>query len=194
MNADPHSYLLSPASLTDGADILEMLREIGPGENGFGNRAWDMPASDFPGYLRSLVDMAAGVNLAPQHVPQITFWLRRDGYPIGMSRLRTRLNDALLKFGGHIGFCIRPTERGRRAALILLTMTLQKAREIGIPRALLTCDEDNAPSWRTIEHCGGVLEKIEAGERYYWISTEGLSGTSRGHQLPMNLPMTSWMM
>jgi predicted acetyltransferase len=162
-------FTLSPASLTDGPDILQMLREIGPGENGFGNRAWDMPEADYPAWLQSMIDMANGVNLAPHLVPQVTFWLRRDGYPVGMSRLRTRLNDALLKAGGHIGYCVRPSERGKGCAILLLEKTLERARAIGIPRALLTCNVNNDPSWRTIQHCGGVLEKIENDERYYWI-------------------------
>jgi predicted acetyltransferase len=172
MNNDPGAYMLSPASLSDGADILQMLREIGPGENGFSNGGWDTPEADFPNWLRSVVDMAEGVDLASHLVPQITYWLRRGGYPVGMSKLRTYLNDALLISGGHLGFCVRPTERGKGAADILLSMTLQKAREIGIDRALLTCDFGNEPSWRTIEHCGGVLEKIENDHRYYWVSTD----------------------
>lgn len=169
MNTDPQAFRLDAAALTDGLDVLQMLREIGPGENGFSNRAWDTPEADYPAHLQSLVDMAQGVNLAPQLVPMFTFWLRRDGHPIAMSRLRTRLTDALLKMGGHIGYCVRPTERGRGYGVVLLNLTLQKARAIGIQRALLTCNADNEPSWRTMERCGGVLEKIENGERYYWI-------------------------
>jgi predicted acetyltransferase len=167
----PPSYLLSPLSLSDGDDILQMLHEIGPGENGFGNRVWDMPASEFPAHLQSMLDMASGLNLAPHLVPQITYWLRRDGYPVAMSRLRTRLNEALLKVGGHIGYCVRPSERGKGLAVILLNLTLKEACGFGIQRALITCNADNTPSWRTIEHCGGILEKIENNERYYWVDT-----------------------
>ena len=98
-----------------------------------------------------------------------TFWLRRDGYPIGISKLRHRLNEALLKRGGHIGFCIRPSERGKGYAKVVLEMTLQRARQMGIDRVLLTCDRDNEPSWRTIQGCGGRLEKMESGARFYWI-------------------------
>ena len=42
-----------------------MLREIGPGENGFSNGGWDTPEADFPNWLRSVIDMAEGVDLAP---------------------------------------------------------------------------------------------------------------------------------
>jgi predicted acetyltransferase len=100
-----------------------------------------------------------------------TYWLRRDGYPIGMSKLRIRLTKALLELGGHIGFCIRPSERGRRLANVILTQTVEAARMKGLERLLLTCDTENEPSWRTIEACGGKLEKMANLHRYYWIDT-----------------------
>lgn len=46
----------------------------------------------------------------------------------------------------------------------------------GVDRTLVTCDDDNAPSARTIETCGGVLEDVRPGgpgrpgKRRYWIA------------------------
>jgi predicted acetyltransferase len=162
---------LTEASISDGLDILKMLWEIGPGENGFQNNAHDVSERDFPKWLQSRIDMAKGIGLDPKHVPMTTYWLRRIGYPIGISKLRCRLNEALLKRGGHIGFCIRPTERGKGYGNEILRRTVQMADRMGIDRALLTCDLDNSPSWKAIEKCGGKLEKIENGERFYWIDT-----------------------
>ena len=39
----------------------------------------------------------------------------------------------------------------------------------GIDRVLVTCDDDNVGSARTIESQGGVLEDIRRGKRRYWI-------------------------
>lgn len=44
----------------------------------------------------------------------------------------------------------------------------------GVERVLVTCDDDNTASARTIEACGGVLENIEPidgaqPKRRYWI-------------------------
>ena len=36
---------------------------------------------------------------------------------------------------------------------------------------LLTCDEDNVGSRRTIENAGGVYEDTRKGKRRYWIAT-----------------------
>jgi predicted acetyltransferase len=161
-------FSLTPASTGDGFDVLEMLHEIGPGENGF--RMVDSPSvEEVPGWLQSRIDMERGLNLPPDKVPMTTFWLRRNGYPIGISKLRPRLNEVLLKIGGHIGFCIRPSERGKGYAKEILMMTVRYARQMRMDRLLLTCEKNNDPSWRTIESCGGQLERIENDERYYWI-------------------------
>lgn len=39
-------------SQNDGDNILEMIREIGPGENGFGNVDYDMEDSEFGNYIK----------------------------------------------------------------------------------------------------------------------------------------------
>jgi predicted acetyltransferase len=164
-------YVLTEASLADGADVLQMLQEIGPGENGFQNNAHALTERQFKVWLQSRIDMSNGLNLKGRWVPQTTFWLRRNGYPVGVCKLRHRLNDSLREVGGHIGFCVRPTERGKGYAKIALTKALAAAGSMGIERVLLTCDLDNVPSWRTMKSCGGRLEKTAKGHRYYWIET-----------------------
>ncbi len=47
---------------------------------------------------------------------------------------------------------------------------LQVARARGIERALVTCDDDNVASVRTIEGNGEVLEDVRDRRRRYWIS------------------------
>ena len=148
---------------------MQMLKEIGPGENGFQNNAFNLSEMEYSQWLQSQMDMAKGINLNPEYVPMTTYWLRRNGYPVGISKLRHSLNEALLKIGGHIGFCIRPTERGKGYANEILTRTLTMALQMGIKKVLLTCGIENIASWKTIENCGGVLKKMENGERYYWI-------------------------
>jgi len=41
---------LRKLSLKDGKDIFDMIREIGPGENGFGNNDYNMEWKDFTKY------------------------------------------------------------------------------------------------------------------------------------------------
>lgn len=172
---------LRECSAYDGADILEMLREIGPGENGFQNNAHCIRDEEFRHVIYSWIDKSRGIGLEPGHVPQTVYWLFADGRPVGIAKLRRYLTENLRITGGHIGYCIRPSERGKGYGNIILSETLKKAAEINIPRALLTCDENNAPSRHVIENNGGMLERIENGRCYYWIQLDSASGIREIH-------------
>jgi len=92
---------------------------------------------------------------------------------VGMIDLRHRLNDFLAEYGGHIGYSVRPNERRKGYAKRMLALALEEARGRGISRVLITCDDDNVASARTIEANGGVFERTACldGEvlRRYWI-------------------------
>ncbi|MDI1461589.1 GNAT family N-acetyltransferase [Catellatospora sp. KI3] len=103
-----------------------------------------------------------------------TYWWIADGDEIvGSISLRHRLNDFLLNAGGHIGYGIRPAARRRGLATWALREVLGHARVRGLDRALVTCDDTNTASARTIERNGGVLEDVRDTElghtRRYWI-------------------------
>jgi len=167
---------LRECSLTDADDILEMIREIGPGENGFMNDGYNMSDSDFRSYLTRNINISLGVGLEPAWTPQTKFWLLVNGRPVGIGKLRHYLNDNLRKIGGHIGYSIRPSERGKGLGIILLCEMLKKARALNIPRTLITCNDTNIASRRVIENNGGKLEKIAGDECYYWIKLDDHSG------------------
>jgi len=93
----------------------------------------------------------------------------------GELRLRHYLNPALEQEGGHIGYTIRPSSRGRGMGKELLRLGLLEARAMGIGCVLVTCDDDNPASIGVIEANGG--REFEAGVsqwsgkaiRRYWI-------------------------
>lgn len=172
---------LKELSVEDGNDILEMLQEIGPGENGFMNDAYELAATEFKSYLARKVDMSRGIELGPHLVPQTTYWLYSDSCPVGYGKLRLYLNEDLRKTGGHIGYCIRPAARGKGYGSILLSQLLKKAKEKNIPRVLLTCLETNAASKGVIENNGGMLERVEDGGCYYWINLDIGTGIREIH-------------
>lgn len=130
----------------------------------------------FEAFLKLQSDREDPAKIPPEYVPS-SFYLFMDGDAIvGAVSIRHRLNDRLLQMGGHIGYGIRPSMRGRKLAPIMLALALEKAKAFGIKRALVTCDEDNAASAATIEACGGVLENIVLFEgekvKRYWIDNE----------------------
>lgn len=79
---------------------------------------------------------------------------------IGALHLRHELNDSLTQIGGHIGYGIRPSERGNGYATKMLKLGLEIAKQHELREVLLTCDDDNIASYKTIELNGGVLKDI----------------------------------
>ena len=82
---------------------------------------------------------------------------------IGRASIRYALTDYLLKYDGHIGYAVAPEHRRRGYATEILRQSLALLAARGIDRALVTCDDDNVGSYRTIEACGGVLENTIDG-------------------------------
>lgn len=107
-------------------------------------------------------------------VPATTYFLVDQQEKIyGSLNLRYALNDYLLKAGGHIGYGGRPTMRKKGYASMMLEQALLICREMKLKKVLITCDDDNIGSAKTIEKCGGILEnKVEDNQkikRRYWI-------------------------
>ena len=108
------------------------------------------------------------------HVPGVTYFGMIDSKIVGTINIRYKLNDYLLRIGGHIGYGIRPSERRKGYAKKMLALALEKCRELGIDKALVTCDKDNLGSAKTIINNGGVLEnEYTEGDgnivQRYWI-------------------------
>lgn len=118
------------------------------------------------------------VQLAEDRVHCSYFWITDgdggdNGEVVGFLALRHRLNAWLLEEGGHIGYGVRPSRRSQGHASRALQLSLAAAAELGLERVLVTCDDDNVGSRRTIERCGGVYEDSRNGKRRYWIATGG---------------------
>jgi predicted acetyltransferase len=133
--------------------------------------------TQFGEFVQDLLRRSNSATQDPDLVPETFLWLVDRSKFIGFVHIRHALNDFLLKYGGHIGYAIRPSRRRRGLGTLALKLGLEKAREIGLTRVLLICDSDNIGSSRIIEANGGVFEKEEALEmdgvpvvhRRYWI-------------------------
>jgi predicted acetyltransferase len=130
----------------------------------------------------------------PGELPYEDFWMMEDGEWIGKLTLRTTINEQYLHAGGHIGYEIRPSKRRRGYGTTLLRLGLAKARERGLTRVLLTCDETNLGSRKMIEANGGRLEnKVEVQglpvlKMRYWIDLEErASQSSKPHEIAQEL-------
>ncbi|MGN1003174.1 MAG: GNAT family N-acetyltransferase [Oscillospiraceae bacterium] len=94
---------------------------------------------------------------------------------VGIIDLRHSLDHPVLAlWGGHIGYSVRPSERRKGYGKAMLGLCLDKARERGLEKVMVTCDRENSASARTILANGGVFEKeVEVDGtsiQRYWIT------------------------
>lgn len=100
---------------------------------------------------------------------------KSDNKIVGMIDIRHNLNNEFLaNYGGHIGYCVRPTERKKGYATEMLKLGLNYAKSLDIKEVMLGCYANNIPSIKTIEKCGGILAETKPfadGKpvNVYWI-------------------------
>ncbi len=134
------------------------------------------PGMSWPDYLQLLKKYQAGVDLAEHFVPNTFLVADVAGEIVGRTSIRHILTESLARTGGHIGYGVLPAHRRRGYATEILRQSLVIARAIGVDRALVTCDDDNAGSIAVIESCGGRLADVIVTRpgrrplRRYWIA------------------------
>ena len=134
---------------------------------------WDADDFVYEEWLESNRDMEMGLGIPEGWVPAVQLVaFARDDQAVGFLNLRLRLSAYLLEEGGHIGYSIRPSERGKGYAKEALHQGLQVAKEKNIHRALVTCSTENPASRAVILANGGELEDVRNGTERYWIEVD----------------------
>jgi predicted acetyltransferase len=153
--------------------MLADLEALDPGNAGF----YAPAMIDFPAHVQSLLDEERGLNLREGWVPCTHRWLFASGGEIvGVARLRHDIaTPFLFKDGGHIGYDVAPSHRGKGLGHLALRVALAEAKRKQLDRVLLVTGETNAASRAVIERQGGVLESVGYSEFWqeqlcrYWI-------------------------
>src|SRR5687767_14152552 len=144
--------LVEPESLYKTAILAAVAEMQAIGE-------WDISpdafAARFDDMLREIAAAKDPSTAPPGVLPYEDFWLMEGDIWIGLLTLRSEINEQFLHSGGHIGYVIRPTKRGQGYGTALLRLGLDKARERGLSRVLITCDETNTASRKIIEANSG---------------------------------------
>lgn len=139
---------------------------------------WEsLAGQDFDKYVSILPGFSKGLHIPKEHVPcTFLFAFNDDNEIIGRTSIRHELTDHFFKVGGHVGYGVVPEHRHRGYATLILKESLKYIKDFlpRISRVLVTCDEGNLGSQKTIEKNNGVLENIidiPGGKRKmrYWI-------------------------
>ncbi|MCC7432788.1 GNAT family N-acetyltransferase [Candidatus Peregrinibacteria bacterium] len=169
------NYRLQLANTEIIPGLEDLFKALGHGDQGFEGTDYGQPGFDLNAYLEEQQKFYHGENLPKGYVPASLFWLLNDKkIPIGIGKLRHKLNKRLTFRGGHIGYYIAPAYRGQGAGKELLRLLLIEAKKLGIKRALLTVLSTNLASQKIIEYNGGVLEDERVNKdglpfKRYWI-------------------------
>jgi predicted acetyltransferase len=164
---------MSPGRDEEFSQVLEEFRAAGELDVYRGDHviAWE----GYAAFYALVSRMKAGGYPRPEIVPTDSYFIEAEGRILGELYIRHRLSPRLEQVGGHVGYKVRPSCRNRGIATAALRLALRQLAGMGIERALVTCNANNAASARVIEKCGGVRAEDaptqDGGERRYWIST-----------------------
>ena len=168
--------LISP-TLEYGEDIMAFRREIlesNDGENSFAGCGSLRGCTSIEEWLEVLNQYEQGVD---GKVPSNTYLAIRlsDNRIVGIIDFRHHINHPILGlWGGHIGYSVRPSERGQGYAKEMLRQDLEICRAFGLDKVLVTCARDNIASEKTILANGGVFEREVPVDgdfiKRYWIA------------------------
>jgi len=126
------------------------------------------------------VTMFSQIDTCPKgYVPSSLYLAIRevDDTLVGIIDIRHHIDHPILsQWGGHIGYSVIHNQRQKGYAKEMLRLALIKCQELGIDQVLITCDQNNIASKKTIVANGGIFEKTilvdgKTSERY-WIKTK----------------------
>jgi predicted acetyltransferase len=162
-------------TLQDEQEALIAHKELGRENFEFLNR-YEF-GMDWLTYLEMLDESQRSVLISNTRVPATLLVAKLEDQIVGRISIRHCLNDSLRQIGGHIGYVVRPNFRRMGIAGKMLDLALIEVKNLGINKALLTCDASNIPSRRIIESRGGIRDADVAlgpgidTKLRYWIST-----------------------
>lgn len=152
--------LLKPTEWLREAYLAMVEEYLASGEEHY-SQLRELSVRDFGGMLRRWRDAALGVDLGPDDIQQQVLWLVRNGREVlGTVYLRPEADPERQRKTGHVGYYIRPGQRGKGYGTAMLRLAVEMLRTAGVQSVAVLCDKDNEASKRVAEKNGGRLESV----------------------------------
>jgi len=154
--------------------VLEYVKEWNAHNESMSPGILDLENSDYKIWLENVCNIQSKRTCPPGLVPADLFFLsNKEDELLGAIQIRHDLNEYLLNYGGHIGYGVRPSKRQQGYAKRMLKLGLLRCKDLGLKKVLVTCNEENFKSEKTIIANGGVYENMQHDGQYnkkrYWI-------------------------
>ncbi len=172
------NLVLRQLNQNDESLFFEGLKEWQPNELSWYTFSWK-PGMSYQEMLLILQNENQGIGIAPGRVPHSMLYGFLDGKIIGRVSVRHELNEYLRKRGGHLGYSVAKSYRNKGYATEMVRQSLEYCKNLGLESIMVTCADENIPSWKIIERFNGQLQdKVWDDEdketiRRYWIELVG---------------------
>jgi predicted acetyltransferase len=154
-------------SLKHKEAILEMCKEYNINNEDYNGAFFIKNIIDYEEKIKELDNASNGILENPSFVPYTCYVFIIENKIVGVGSVRHYLNEYLEKFGGHIGYSIRPTERKKGYGSKALELLINQAKEMNIEKILITCNINNIGSKKVIENNNGkFINQIDETLRF----------------------------
>lgn len=140
-------------SIDNKKDVLDFYQEF---EENNSTCIGFMLHNNYDKWLEHMINRKNNTNLPEGFVRENFYLCYENNVLIGVFSLKFELTDYLFKFGGHIGYAVRPSCRNKGYGNTILNEGLTIAKSYGFKEVLLVVDDDNIASEKIIIKNNGI--------------------------------------
>lgn len=148
---------LIPLSSCINKELYEMYQDIPASEIGSTNKLNGVNYDKFLNIMDAYILEETNIN-PESNTTTKRYILSVDNVFVGEVGIRTTLNDFWINKGSQIYYKIRVSERGKGYGNVILSLTLNEAKQLGFKKVRINCDNDNIPSKKIILKNGGKID------------------------------------